>query len=555
MKLMAFLLKQSPGLLWLAVLTGVGSGLASAVLLALINIRLTHLSQPSTTLGEVFGSVTAAVLVSQLISRLLLLRVSTSAVFKLRMHLCRSLLLCPLREVEAHGPAAVMAVLTEDLLAVSDTLANFPLLCINLAVLFASFGYLFWLNWRLALAFVLFFLAGIVLYELIERRTRPYLKKGRVVWDTLIGFYQALIHGNKELKLHRSRRDAFFAEGVEPAALEMQQLSFRWHALFAVAASYGQILYFLVIGATLFVAPRFANFSLPVLAGFTLMTIYMNGPITFIVSTLPAFERATISIKKIESLGLSLTSNAASDIAAEDSGAPAPFTKLETAGLTYTYRREDEDREFTLGPVDLRITAGELIFIVGGNGSGKSSFARLITGLYVPSGGHIAWNGQRVTEETRDRYRQNFSVVFSDNHLFDRLFGMLSASLAERTDAYLSQLRLASKVKIQSDRFSTIALSGGQRKRLALLAAFIEDRPIYLFDEWTADQDPAFKQVFYHQILLDLKRQGKTVLVITHDEHYFHLADRIIKFDEGLVIEDRVLRPATVAAVLGAEVG
>ena len=551
MKLLSFLLKQSPGLLFLAVLTGVGGGVASAVLLALINVRLTHLGNSSATLGEAFASVIAIVLVAHLVSRLLLLRLSTAAVYKLRMHLCRSLLHCSLREVEAHGSAAVMAVLTEDLLAVSDTLANFPLLCINVAVLIASFGYLFWLDWKLALSFVGCFVGGILIYELIERRTRPYLKQGRVTWDVLIGFYQALIHGNKELKLHSSRREAFFSEGLEPAALEMQKLSFRWHAIFAVAASYGQVLYFLVIGVTLFVAPRFGSFSLAVLAGFTLMTIYMSGPITFIVSTLPSFERATVSIRKIESLGLSLTAAAPADILAADSRPSDRFTGLEVVDLKYTYHREDEDREFILGPINVRIEAGELIFIVGGNGSGKSSFARLITGLYVPDSGSILLNGQLVTEEGRDRYRQNFSVVFSDNYLFDRLFGLVSVNFSVRVAEYLNRLRLSSKVKIESDRFSTVALSQGQRKRLALLGAFIEDRHVYLFDEWAADQDPSFKKVFYDQILLDLKRQGKTVLVITHDEHYFHLADRILKFDDGLIVEDQ--RAGTVAGTVPVE--
>ncbi len=540
MKLLGFLLRQSPWLLAAAVATGIAGGLASAVLLALVNVRLTHLAAASNTLGEVFASVIAVVLVAHLASHLLLLRLSTAAVFKLRMHLCRGLLGCSLREVEAHGPAAVMAVLTEDLLAVSDTLANFPLLCINLAVLLAGFGYLFWLDWRLALLFVATFVAGVFVYGLIERRTRPYLREGRATWDVLIGFYQALIHGNKELKLHRGRREAFFAEGVEPAALRMRTLSLRWHSIFALAASYGQVLYFLVIGVTLFVAPRFGHQSLPVLAGFTLMTIYMSGPINYVVGVLPAFERATVSVGKIEALGLSLGNAAASDLLSAEGAEGEPFSEVEMVGLRYTYHREDEDREFALGPLDVRIQAGELVFIVGGNGSGKSSFARLVTGLYAPDSGTILLNGRPVTDSNRDRYRQNFSVIFSDNFLFDRLFGLLSAGFGERAAGYLDRLRLASKVRIESDRFSTTALSQGQRKRLALLAAFAEDRPVYLFDEWAADQDPTFKKVFYEEILLDLKRQGKTVLVISHDEHYYHLADRTLKFENGLIVEDRL---------------
>jgi putative ATP-binding cassette transporter len=433
-----------------------------------------------------------------------------------------------------------MASLTEDLLAVSDTLSDFPLLCINAAIIVACFSYLFWLCWPQALGFVVFFVIGVLIYELIEGRTRPYLAQGREKWDILIGFYHALIQGNKELKLHRSRREAFFSEGLYPTAVSMQKLSFAWHSIFAIAASYGQILYFLVIGGVLFVAPRFGKFDFQVLAGFTLLTVYMTSPISFIVGAFPAFQRADVSLDKIESLGLSLSTGDRSDVQTHELAPPAEsFSRIEVVGLKYTYRQEDEDGSFTLGPIDLKIRPGELTFIIGGNGSGKSSFARLLTGLYTPEAGMVVFNGRPVSDENRDNYRQHFSVVLSDYYIFDTLFGLLSDDLSDRVSYYLAKLRLTTKVKVVEGRFSTTNLSQGQRKRLALLTAFIENRNIYLFDEWAADQDPSFKEVFYHEILPELKANGKTILVISHDEHFYHVADRIVKFENGLIIEDR----------------
>jgi putative ATP-binding cassette transporter len=175
------------------------------------------------------------------------------------------------------------------------------------------------------------------------------------------------------------------------------------------------------------------------------------------------------------------------------------------------------------------------VFIVGGNGSGKSTLAKLITGLYIPEAGEIRLDEELITEQNREWYRQHFSVVFSDFYLFDELWGLENSGLDSKVQEYLKVLQLDHKVKVTNGKFSTTALSQGQRKRLALLTAYLENRPIYLFDEWAADQDPAFKKIFYTELLTKLRDQGKTVLVISHDDRYFHLADRIVKLEYGKV--------------------
>jgi putative ATP-binding cassette transporter len=205
--------------------------------------------------------------------------------------------------------------------------------------------------------------------------------------------------------------------------------------------------------------------------------------------------------------------------------------------VTYTYRHEDSPDEFTLGPIDLSIPAGELLFITGGNGSGKTTLAKIIVGLYPPETGSIQYNGVSVTDQNRDTYRQLFSVVFSDFFLFESLLGMSGADLDERARTYLSDLQLDHKVKIQGGMLSTTRLSQGQRKRLALLTAALENRPVFFFDEWAADQDPAFKEIFYFNILADLKAHGKTVIVISHDERYYGVADRIVHMESGCLVE------------------
>lgn len=184
--------------------------------------------------------------------------------------------------------------------------------------------------------------------------------------------------------------------------------------------------------------------------------------------------------------------------------------------------------------------SGEITFIIGGNGSGKSTLAKLITGLYPPNTGSIYLNGLLITDRNQEWYRQHFSAVFSDFYLFDSCLGFDRTDLDRQVEIYLKQLQLDHKVQVRNGVLSTTSLSQGQRKRLALLTAYLEDRPIYLFDEWASDQEPHFRDLFYRQSLMELKEKGKAVIVITHDDRYFHLADQIIKLDYGKVESDRV---------------
>jgi ABC-type siderophore export system fused ATPase/permease subunit len=195
--------------------------------------------------------------------------------------------------------------------------------------------------------------------------------------------------------------------------------------------------------------------------------------------------------------------------------------------------------KFTLGPLSLTLRPGETVFITGGNGSGKTTLAKLITGLYVPEAGEIHVDGRPVTYATRAAYRQYFSVVFSDFFLFENLFGLGHVELDARARDYLVKLQLDEKVEVKDGALSTLDLSQGQRKRLALLTAYLEYRPIYLFDEWAADLDPEFREVFYFRLLPELKARGKMILVISHDDRYYYLADRLVKLDYGHLVYDK----------------
>ncbi|GAA4403047.1 ATP-binding cassette domain-containing protein [Tsukamurella soli] len=199
---------------------------------------------------------------------------------------------------------------------------------------------------------------------------------------------------------------------------------------------------------------------------------------------------------------------------------------------------------FSLGPLDMAFEPGQVTFVVGGNGSGKSTLAKLITGLYVPREGTITLNGEQISHDNVEWFRQNSAAVFTDFHLFEDYLGFLRPGIDDEVRRLLERLQIAHKVTVHDGRLSTIALSQGQRKRLALLTALLEDRPIYLFDEWAADQEPQFRDLFYDEILTELKRRGKTVVVITHDDRYFDRADQLIKLDVGRIVAGAVVEGA-----------
>jgi putative ATP-binding cassette transporter len=199
----------------------------------------------------------------------------------------------------------------------------------------------------------------------------------------------------------------------------------------------------------------------------------------------------------------------------------------------HRHRLEHNEQPFVVGPIDLTLRRGEILFLVGGNGSGKSTLAKLIVGLYEPEAGEIFVNGARVAAADRESYRQNFSAVFADFHVFERLLGCGTEDVAGRAKHWLDRLGLAHKVEVRGDALSTTRLSSGQRKRLALLVAALEERPICCFDEWAADQDPEYKRVFYTELLPALAAQGRTLIVVTHDDHYFHVATRCVALEAG----------------------
>lgn len=268
-------------------------------------------------------------------------------------------------------------------------------------------------------------------------------------------------------------------------------------------------------------------------ATYALTMLFLRTPMVAAVNTLPHLITAQVSLNKLETLALTPHTEAFHEVAPLKSD----WQELRLQSLVYRYPAE-EGEGFDVGPLDLTVRRGEVIFVIGGNGSGKSTMARLLTGLYRPHSGQISLDDRPVAEQELSAYRQMFASVFSDFHLFSRLLGKDGNEVPDaEVDSWLSKLHLQHKVGIVDGRLSDIQLSQGQRKRLALLLGLLEQRDILLLDEWAADQDPLFRRLFYRELLPQFKAAGKTVIAITHDDHYFDQADRVLKMDNGRLLE------------------
>lgn len=531
MKLLRLLFHGSWSTALLAIALGLLSGGSNAGLLVVINAALHNTATSTAVLVGGFIALGLTRLFSAGGSQFMLSLFAQKTTTALRRDLCEKILSTPLRRLEEVGIPKLMVALTEDVGAVSHALRAIPPIAVDGAMLVGCVVYLGWLSWQALLGLIAVTTVGILFHRGLLRRALRSLKLARDEETKLFHHFRALTEGIKELGLHRKRRGTFLTEKIYRCTEAFQNHNIEASRRFIVANFWNQLFFIILVGLVLLFLPAMKNVPSEVLTGYVLTILYLMGPMRQLMNTFPTFGRADIALARIENLGLS-----PSDRVAETNSPVAPansWRELELRAAQFAYHQDGRDGDFVLGPIDFVLRPGEIVFVVGGNGSGKSTFAKLSAGLYMPESGEIRLDGQPVTNENREWYRQHFSVVFSDFYVFDDFLGLESPDLDQRAGDYLSLLQLTHKVQVNNGSLSTTALSQGQRRRLALLTAYLEDRPIYVFDEWAADQDPQFKKIFYTQLLPELKASGKAVMVITHDDRYFHLADRIIKLDYG----------------------
>jgi putative ATP-binding cassette transporter len=555
--LLSHLIHQSRGLLLAAMLTSVLTGVCGVLLVAQINAALTGAAADRAAQAGTFAAIAVVAMLCYMASSVLFERLAQRAHAELRRFISQRVLAADYRRLEEIGSARVQSALAEHSARVAEFFVSCPAILMNAVIVAGCLAYMASLSWQVFAAALVVLALGSLGYHLAHLRAIRHLDVAAKEQDRLFGHFRALVDGAKELRLNRAKRAVFSQQVLGRSIESVRQQRALGMSIFRVSASWGNFLVYAFIGMVLFVLVGDQPERTRIMTGFALVFVYMTTPLEMLLQNLPRAHLARVSAARIDEITREMAQGEGGGAPAADAlAAPAalppapPLGSLVLSGVRHRYYHEGSDDIFALGPVDLAFSPGEVVFLVGGNGSGKTTLAKLLVGLYVPEAGSILLDGEAVEAHNRDRYRQTFSAIFSDFHLFESLLDGASADLDARGNRLIEKLHLQHKVQVRGGAFTTRELSQGQRKRLALVVAYLEDRPFLVFDEWAADQDPVFKEVFYREVLPELRAQGKTVLVISHDERYFHLGDRLIRMENGQVVavEGSLAAPSPVPA-------
>jgi putative ATP-binding cassette transporter len=461
-------------------------------------------------------------------------------IHKLRVRLMDLIRRSELLEIDKIGRSRIVAAVTSDT-AILTQASNMLCFTVQGAVLIFFVGlYVAYLSIVAFLLTVVIVSGAATIFHYKNRRLSE--QKGesaaweRRLFDRLTDF----LDGFKEVRLNAARSEDLFNDAME-VSKTAANIKIRTQAETFKMIVTSQISMYILLGAVVFVAPNLSDtLGGASIAKTTTALLFVVGACFGLVQSIPILLNANASADRIDRLEQALQTTLVID-ERRAIVAQKRFERIEVRNIEFRYTDKFSDTVFKIGPIDFTLQSGELVFITGGNGSGKSTFLRVFSGLYPPDSGAILLDGGPVTDANRDEYRGLMSAIFFDYHLFQRLYGIPDADPAE-VGQLLTQFRLADKTSLTNGEFRTLDLSGGQRRRLALIVSLLEKRPIMLLDEWTAEQDPEFRRKFYDELLPELMQAGATIVVITHDDRYLdelHLPARRIKMDEGRIVEQR----------------
>ncbi|UUQ65880.1 cyclic peptide export ABC transporter [Pseudomonas fuscovaginae UPB0736] len=520
---------------------GVVSGLSVTALLATINDAMNADGGPGTRIALLFGGLCLLTLACSTVSNLLTNYVGQRVVARLRQELAAKVLVAPIEQLERYRAHRLIPVLLNDVSTISTFALSVAPMVIAFTVTIGCLAYLAALSWQILALTLLTVVIGSGAQWLAHRVGMRSILRARDGEDELQKHYQAISAGAKELRIQRQRRQFMHDQQIHGTTERISQANIRAANIFVSAETFGSMLFFAVIGIAITFQALWPTTDKTVLGGFVLVMLYMKGPLERLVTTIPSISRAEIAFRRIAELSWRFSSPEPHLLVSDRDLDPTPLQSIELRQLRYDYPSVEGVPPFHLGPVDLTIRQGEIVFIVGENGCGKTTLIKLLLGLYTPQQGEVRLNGAPVTAQGLDDYRQLFTTIFADYYLFDEV-AQGGTPLPPESIKYLQRLDIAHKVSIRDGSFSTTDLSTGQRKRLALLNAWLEQRPVLVFDEWAADQDPAFRRVFYTELLPELRDQGKTIIVISHDDRYFPVADQLVRMQAGQIQVERVQR-------------
>ncbi|OSQ36747.1 cyclic peptide export ABC transporter [Thalassospira mesophila] len=554
MKLLDLLSSGDNRLFTRLTITGGLAGGGSAVLLAIVNAAAEQIERDAVDevnwfLAGAFIAVAAIYFLSEIY---LVARIGAqieNGINRVRTRLLDRLANADFARIERFGQTRLYESITQSSQIISQNSQLLAHAFRSLLLVVAVMLYVLWLSPLAFFLIVAVIAIGTTIYLRMGKELSACYHKLGEAENNLFERVADLFYGIKEVRMSSARSNAlhvaFMATSTEKEdiAIKAHDLTFRQQIM-------GMMAFYILLAVIVFIVPVYSpSFSGTVMKVSTAV-LFMIGPISSVVQSWTVLGMAESAAIRMSTLDADLLDMAEPIADGNDALVRDDFSHIRFHEVTFSYAHHDPYHGFELGPITLDITRGDLIFITGGNGSGKSTLIKLLTALYRPTEGHIEIDGMRLGPQSIEAYRSLIATVFSDYHLFSHLYGQGEINRDEASFwLHLFELDHITGIEIpppreapQGDnvakpaehpRFVRKDLSQGQKKRLALISAILEKRPVLVLDEWAADQDPHFREKFYRVILPELKTRGQTIVAVTHDDHYFDAADRRLHLDTG----------------------
>lgn len=523
------------------VVIGIISGLTSFLFLAVLNFLIGQLLAGTyTSVNPAYILVFILVILSFIWSRKVLtvrmIHLSQTLFWKIRSQILSITLRADYEQMSKYKEK-IQSALTFDVNVMTQGALNSIQFLTSFVVVIACLVYMALESVPLFFVTLGIAVLGVGVYLLRVSKNNKQFLESRELEDGFMKYFNALLFGVKEIQLDGQKGKSIYNDKIVPIAQKSYDRNTKAFTGFLHNQMIGQILFYALIASIVVYFSVILDIDVTTTVNFLFILLYLLGAIETIMVLLPGLMQALVSAKRVEALKTELLVSLNNE-STENFEPKRHFTQIKITELIYEYdAASKEEGGFQIGPISWNLNQGEIAFVHGGNGSGKTTFVHSILGLLKIQKGTIEMDQEAVSEENSKHYKSMFAAVFNDFYLFDEFYGNEHFD-KQKAVQLIEMFEMNGKVEVVEKGFSVTNLSTGQRKRLALIAAVLEEKPIIVLDEWAADQDPHFRKKFYEEILPYLKREGFTILAITHDDRYYHCADKIYKMEFGKLSDE-----------------
>ncbi|ROI04076.1 cyclic peptide export ABC transporter [Chryseobacterium sp. G0240] len=371
------------------------------------------------------------------------------------------------------------------------------------------------------------------IYFMVMRTMNGRVAVLRKFNEEYYNYVNDVVKGFKNLKVNSVLSQNLLSRNLFPNRDQAKELDYKINYVFLSINLISQYGLYLVIGAILFVLPKLNLLPKEDIISYVVILLFITGPVSNLINMQNIFTRFSVANRRINNFLRDFEGEVQED--ENTMREEINFQFLEFKNVSFQYGNNTE-QSFALDNINLHIRKGEVIFIVGGNGSGKSTFINILTGLYDRKDGEILLNDRKL--DSKKDLQHLISPVFTDNYVFSHNYDNYQLENNSQYQDLLEMMEMNQVVIDTKEESARRNFSKGQSKRMSLIFALLEEKPILVLDEWAADQDPHFRKYFYEVLIPKFKKDGKTIIAVTHDDAYFSQADRVIKFDYGHIASD-----------------